>query len=1206
MAKFVKVQQGILRLGPGEYQRLCADYIVKKKGYESVHDIGSKEGTNKTTRGIPDSYSVNDDGTYSLIMYGTVTKKSIQKLESDIEDACSEAKTGISHEKIKEIICFHTNTNITPGEHNRLTTLYKDVKIELIDIDSMAHDICEKYQSLASDYLQISYDTNQISDIDKFIKRYDRFSVNSPLSIEYIERKEKEEIINCINNTETLLLLTGKPGTGKTKIAIEICKYLEKNEDLCCLCIRLNGEDIYEEIRTILENEKKYLIFIDDINQLRQLNSFMDCIITNQNKNIKIIATIRDYLLKETLDKLNNWGVEPNIYTLNKMEENDLIKILENSYNIKNKKWQQQILKISNGNPRIAIMASQSIIDGKIENLSSVLGVFQSYYDNVISQNKLTNPQIKMLFYISFFSPFSIKNKEIKSTLENMGIYDLEEFKKLSDLELIEFYNDEAIKISDQNFANYIIYKYLIELKEIKVSDLLIKIYPKFIKKFISIINMINGLFYNYEVLEYIKSEINDVWEKDDYKNDDLFLKSFHNVNVPKTITIIKNKIDLEKQIRIPQEIQYEENACKKNEMFEMLEILSDIKNTKYSKFAFELLISYLMKRPDLYNDIFENIKDFWLMKDESLDLELEKSIISIIIEKYDERNEYNSIIKYILIKSLEYCLNTEVHINKQGINFRQMIYLTIKLTPCESVFQFRKFLFETFVKICNDDSRYINVLRNSYIWPREEKQIEIIKIDFQILENELFCKWENPDIEQCEVLEFVEKMCQRRNILPTKSIHKYKQNKEYNILRIFEIYRYGKENTELNELLAKSSIEDYKHFFKILKKVENDKVKVEEYKIQNSVELLFEYIIKEKYEIFYEVFEQYLNYGCPFKSNPRYLFSLTNKNDVIELLIKSDNKSKYFFLSFLLDSFVDKRYLNNVENFLKEQQNNEEKYTLSLITIINYSKYNSSLIENYTKEILELDEINLLEIYVDSALFNVEKHQEIYNKFDNKEILEKLYFKVFDSYVDCEGNMGFLLGKNNYKFISQLIKGKGENYKEKIREIAKKLWEDENSDKLILNIYNEISNLSFNNSYSQHLFAYSDDTTKEKQNKWIKKYIDDNKSKKKKIKNIFYVVCERDSQSKEELILHLLEVSTDIEIFRDINLFPCIESWSGSRIPTIEKKIKFLENLKIKIINKQDIKYICHIECINSWIDDLKKYIIKTKTEEYLEDFYN
>ena len=76
------------------------------------------------------------------------------------------------------------------------------------------------------------------------------------------------------------------------------------------------------------------------------------------------------------------------------------------------------VVKISNGNPRIAIMASQSILDGKLKNLNSILDVFKSYYDRIIEENKLSISQIKMLFYISLLSPFSIENQEIKNTLK--------------------------------------------------------------------------------------------------------------------------------------------------------------------------------------------------------------------------------------------------------------------------------------------------------------------------------------------------------------------------------------------------------------------------------------------------------------------------------------------------------------------------------------------------------------------------------------------------------------------------------------------------------------------------------------------------------------------------------------------------------------------------------------------------------------------
>ena len=1201
MSRFLKVQQGILGLGPGEYQRFCSDYIVKKKGYRNMLDIGSKEGTSKTTRGIPDSYNVNEDGTYSLIMYGTVEKQSIQKIEKDIKDAYSKNKTGISPDKIKEIICFHTNTNIKPGDYERLKNLY-NINIELIDIDSMAHDICENYQSLANEYFQIPIDTNQISDIDDFIKRYDKFSINSPLSLKYIERKEKNEIINIIKNLEILLLITGKPGVGKTKFAVEICKYLQCKEDVCCLCIRPNGNDIYDDIKFSLESNKDYLIFIDDINNLHQLQSLIDYIITQKNKNIKIVATIRDYLLNDILKKLNNYKINSNVYTLHQMEDEDIIKILESSFNIKNEQWQQQILKVSNGNPRIAVMASKALLSGKLKYLNSILDVFKNYYDNIIEENKLSNNQIKMLFYISIFSPFSIKNDQIKKILEKFEIYDIDEYKKLRDLELIEFYNDEVIKIDDQNFSNYIVYKYLIEKKEIKISSLLMNLYPNFIKKFISIINMVNEVFYSSEEYEYIKDEINFVWNKDEHKEEELFLKSFHNVNIPKTLSIIKNKIEKEKQTNIPLELEYKNNIYIDNEM---LEILSDIKNSEYFEMAFRLLILYLLKRPDLYNEICKTIKDSWLMKGENIDFEVETKVISILFEEYNKKNEYNNIYKIIITESLKYCLETEFHISKQGKDLKTINFVRIKLFPSEKLFEFRKFLFDIFINIYTNDKNYIDLLTDYSIWPYDDEQIDIVKKDINTLEQNLFSNWHNPNISQCKVLNFIENICKERNIPITKSIYNYRQNKEYEILRVFEPFNYDKENTELKNLLANSLLKDYRFYFKTLKRIENEKIKVDSWKIQNSISSLFKYVINNKPDIFEKIFVYYLKSDCPFyRGYPDYVFLISDKNKIINILIKSTSNAKYFLLNYLLSSIIDKKYLDIVKNFIKQQLNIKNKYTMNILTIEKYSEFDSTLIEDYTRDIIETDDDNLIIMYMSCLINNFDDAQKIYNLFVNKNILEQLYLKSANSNDDINGYIGYLLVKNNYSFFEKILENANINYNIKINKIVENIWRDENSYNLVLNIYNEMFNSKV--MYLSYLFKYLNNDIKEIQNKWIKKYIYDNKNDKEKIRNIFRLICERDEESREELIMYLIEVSDDINIFKSIYLFSRMESWSRSRIPLIENKIKFLKKIKMRIEAKKDIHYILHIEYLNELIKSEEDKIKETKIKEYIDDFYN
>ena len=119
-----------------------------------------------------------------------------------------------------------------------------------------------------------------------------------------------------------------------------------------------------------------------------------------------------------------------------------------------------------------------------------------------------------------------------------------------------------------------------------------------------------------------------------------------------------------------------------------------------------------------------------------------------------------------------------------------------------------------------------------------------------------------------------------------------------------------------------------------------------------------------------------------------------------------------------------------------------------------------------------------------------------------------------------------------------QIINNKGIHRTGKISMIIANIWKDSNSDAIILNIYNEILDSKFGYLDLHYLFNHSNNDIKETQNTWLKKYIESNKNNKRKIKYIFYVICERDKESKEELILWLLEINNDFEIFKSISFF--------------------------------------------------------------------
>ena len=122
----------------------------------------------------------------------------------------------------------------------------------------------------------------------------------------------------------------------------------------------------------------------------------------------------------------------------------------------------------------------------------------------------------------------------------------------------------------------------------------------------------------------------------------------------------------------------------------------------------------------------------------------------------------------------------------------------------------------------------------------------------------------------------------------------------------------------------------------------------------------------------------------------------------------------------------------------------------------------------------------------------------------------------------------------------------------------------------------------------------------------WFKNKILESKDDKDKIYYLFYVIGEKEISVKEELILFLLDNNTNIETFKNVSLFSHSESWSGSRIPIIERKIECIQLLLNKIKEKDILLYIEHINYLNERIDGYKQEIKRTQIEEYIDDFFD
>lgn len=338
--------------------------------------MGVQTGTNKPTKGTPDSYVLADDGNYILINYGTVNSQSAKKIRDDILSCFDKSKLSLPKNKIKKIICGHCSTNIHIEQFNNILESIKGVEIELIGIDTLSHDLALLYPHIAKDQLGITIDTNQIFEVEDFVKVYDANGINAPINCDFYHREsEMTETCNSICNGK-VTILTGPSGIGKTRLAVEVCR--KQNDGVTkVFCVKSNGNFLYEDIKYYISNPGKYLVFFDDANMVLSLDNVIDTILTSSTDfDVKVLISVRDYAKDRVIDAVSRYAV-PNIIEIGKFNECEIKDILKSNLEIVNLDYLDKIVEISNGNIRLAFLAGMRSIDGGYQAIRNAEDIFK-------------------------------------------------------------------------------------------------------------------------------------------------------------------------------------------------------------------------------------------------------------------------------------------------------------------------------------------------------------------------------------------------------------------------------------------------------------------------------------------------------------------------------------------------------------------------------------------------------------------------------------------------------------------------------------------------------------------------------------------------------------------------------------------------------------------------------------------------------------
>lgn len=1199
----------------GGFQDLC-DALLCAEGYEGIFSLGMKAGTLKTTIGNPDTYFRSKSGKYIFVAYTTEQTNINKKIKEDIEKCLDQEKTGVDVKDIEKIICCHTSSTLKAGDDQTLRELCSSygIELELYGIDRIADKIYRNYQYIAKDKLNLSIDSNQIFPIGEFIKRYDNSNGRTaPLTTTFLYReKEKKEILETLGEKKVIIIL-GKAGVGKTRLAIEIAKEYKEKSKCKILCIKCNDQPIMEDLSRYISVEGKYLIFVDDANELVGLSHLVEYAIRDDKRyDIRIIATVRDYARKSVINETEKLA-DLKCFAISKFTNQEIRDFVKTNLKIENSDYIEQIVRIAGGNPRIAYMAGKLAIEkSDLRSIANMEELYKSYYSFFLETTTiLTDIRLCLsIGIISIFNTIDLENLDRIQDILDVVEITKEEFDAnihfLHSIEYVEIKSERVAKVSDQCLSNYMLYYVFFEKRLIAFSDILRIGFLKYKNSTIKFVDILLNVFYSDKMKDYLTEEISKVW--DEFKVDDKvfgeFVRAFHIFKPEESLLYVSEKIDQTEGVDIDINLlEDEENKWNVDIKDSILQLLAGYKKDYGIVEAIELAVRYCMKKQDAIKWVYSLFKTYYSINRHSYYEDY--YVPNLVIDKI-RKNLDCPVIKKLFYKMSSHYLSLYFDcVEVERDNVLTSCRISVVLTDgCK---QYRSKIWTEIISLASDEENLEDIVYLLCTYPN-------LYANKSTFSDELAFDWKNISVVLERIKVYMEpfrfayicsKFFRMSEMHFSKLTEKYSEvfdTEEWNVYKVLsnQFYRDTSSYKE-REAVFKSNIREFYEKYSASQMIElvqciNNIIRIigdKEVDMREGISILCTLLMYDKEKLWAFVlaffkFGENIEFRSEMLVAPllKYFDCKKVRDHIWDASFLMKKQWQFTYYEMIDDNKVMQDDYQRFMNLVMESiaVYDKEAFEINLRLLDKFKKYSPNIYVDVAKILLNEveDDAGIFRRYF-SNLFDANYYtpNEVLNIYKNAEReLKDIYFKSLAgcSYIDYRGTFlgGFILRNMAWiKWYARYIQKTHQNYSVNDEEYRlDTCWKQEN----FLNIFDlYFEELLCNKSFYWHRRSYfykvfSFDGHKEidsRKEQWIIHYIRE-KFDNENLIELFGILQDMKREIRKKAILCFLECNSNFELFSRLSLVS--NSWTGTT--SLTDKITFYEELLSEISGVQFLKH--------------------------------